>query len=307
MAGIDFQLSLTEYDAAGNAYRTIDNLGRINETDYDAAGRTVKTIQNYDANGLDRKRPARRDRHRLRRYGDVPVRFRRPAGHHDRLRRQRQQRRHAGDDEVPVHVADQRLVADRRRLSRRHTPATFRRSPGNLTRTGGIATAMVANHGYGTISGSALAGRTRRATTVGCKSSTATPTTFTFAVPSDTPTTATGNIQVRAFAADQDVTTTDYDRLGRDHSTTDQRGVTHKYTYDSAGRLSEDAATTPGGWRRTWIMRSQAIGTTYDDLGRVQAVTSYADTAETTVVNQVFDEYDGWGNLAREWQANGAG
>ena len=50
----------------------------------------------------------------------------------------------------------------------------------------------------------------------------------------------------------------------------------------------------------------QAIGTTYDDLGRVQAVTSYADTAETTIVNQVFDEYDGWGNLAREWQANSA-
>ena len=47
MAGIDFQLQLTRYDSAGRAYRTIDNLGRINETRYDAAGRTIRTIQNY--------------------------------------------------------------------------------------------------------------------------------------------------------------------------------------------------------------------------------------------------------------------
>ena len=39
--------SLTRYDSAGRAYRTIDNLGRINETRYDAAGRTIRTIQNY--------------------------------------------------------------------------------------------------------------------------------------------------------------------------------------------------------------------------------------------------------------------
>ena len=48
MAGIDFQLQFIEYDAAGRAYRTIDNIGRINQTDYDAAGRVVRTIQNYE-------------------------------------------------------------------------------------------------------------------------------------------------------------------------------------------------------------------------------------------------------------------
>jgi YD repeat-containing protein len=52
-AGIDFQLSLTEYDSAGRAYRTIDNLGRINETQYDDAGRTIRTIQNYDDGDVD--------------------------------------------------------------------------------------------------------------------------------------------------------------------------------------------------------------------------------------------------------------
>ena len=44
--GINFQLQLVEYDTAGRAYRTKDNLGRISQTVYDAAGRTVRTIQN---------------------------------------------------------------------------------------------------------------------------------------------------------------------------------------------------------------------------------------------------------------------
>jgi RHS repeat-associated protein len=53
LAGVDFQLQLTDYDAAGRAYRTLDNLGRINETQFDAAGRTVRTIQNYDDGEVD--------------------------------------------------------------------------------------------------------------------------------------------------------------------------------------------------------------------------------------------------------------
>ena len=53
LAGIDFQLQLMEYDSAGRAYRTLDNLGRINETQFDDAGRTVRTIQNYDDGDVD--------------------------------------------------------------------------------------------------------------------------------------------------------------------------------------------------------------------------------------------------------------
>ena len=44
----------------------------------------------------------------------------------------------------------------------------------------------------------------------------------------------------------------------------------------------------------------QAIGTTFDDVGRVASVTSYSDQSMTTVVNQVVDAYDGWGNLAEQ-------
>jgi hypothetical protein len=47
------------------------------------------------------------------------------------------------------------------------------------------------------------------------------------------------------------------------------------------------------------------IATTYDDLGRVQTVTSYG--SGETVVNQVKEAYDGWGDLSEEWQSpNGA-
>ena len=56
--------------------------------------------------------------------------------------------------------------------------------------------------------------------------------------------------------------------------------------------------TAPGGWGDV-DHTVQAIGTTYDELGRVQSTASYADTAETTVLNQVFEQYDAWGNLVQ--------
>ena len=44
------------------------------------------------------------------------------------------------------------------------------------------------------------------------------------------------------------------------------------------------------------------LGTTYDDMGRVETLTSFADTAGTMAVNQVKYAYNGWGLLAREYQ-----
>ena len=37
-------------------------------------------------------------------------------------------------------------------------------------------------------------------------------------------------------------------------------------------------------------------------MGRVQYVTSYSDTSGTTIANQIKYDYDGWGNIYREWQ-----
>jgi YD repeat-containing protein len=51
--------------------------------------------------------------------------------------------------------------------------------------------------------------------------------------PDSTDTDATGTDQVK----------TSYDRLGRSVTKTDQRGVQHTYSYDSAGRLLSDAVT----------------------------------------------------------------
>ena len=51
------------------------------------------------------------------------------------------------------------------------------------------------------------------------------------------------------------------------------------------------------------------IETAYDDLGRVQTVTSYAGFDSSTgagtgtPVNQDEYAYDGWGNIVQEWQS----
>ena len=65
--------------------------------------------------------------------------------------------------------------------------------------------------------------------------------------------------------------------------------------------MTLDLATIPSGSLVDSTV--QSIGTTYDDMGRVQFVTSYSGTdGGGTPLNEVFDAYDGWGNLAEEWQ-----
>jgi RHS repeat-associated protein len=98
-----------------------------------------------------------------------------------------------------------------------------------------------------------------------------------------------------------------YDRLGRKTSTTDQRQVTHAYTYDAAGRPSFDAVSLAAGTPATNVASAVlGIGRSYDDVGRVGAVTGYAGTTDaSTVVNQVAYTYDGWGNAIKTEQAHG--
>jgi len=100
-----------------------------------------------------------------------------------------------------------------------------------------------------------------------------------------------------------DHVSTQYDRMGRTTGTTDQRGVVHAYTFDSAGRLSADTVTSLGS---SGIVDGtvRRIDTDYDSIGRVQAVTAYDDTdgEANDIVNEVEYAYDGWGNLAQEWQ-----
>ncbi len=110
-----------------------------------------------------------------------------------------------------------------------------------------------------------------------------------------------GTTKVWTITSGSDHVSTSYDRLGRTTSTADQRGVVHDYTFDSAGRLSADSATSLGS---SGIVDGSVrrIGKSYDDLGRVQTVTGYSDTSGTTAVNQVKYEYNSWGRVYREYQ-----
>lgn len=84
-----------------------------------------------------------------------------------------------------------------------------------------------------------------------------------------------------------------YDYASRKSTLKDQRGTLRTLTYDSVGRMSAETVTTlPAGVDGS-IRR---IGAAFDSLSRKQTVTSYSDTAGTTVVNQVKLTFDGWGN-----------
>lgn len=82
---------------------------------------------------------------------------------------------------------------------------------------------------------------------------------------------------------------------------TPNRGQIGKVRSNAAGRLAADTVTSFGlsGLVDEAVKR---LGTTCDDVGRVETVTSFADPAGTTAVNQVKYAYNGWGRLEREYQ-----
>ena len=99
-----------------------------------------------------------------------------------------------------------------------------------------------------------------------------------------------------------DHTSTAYDLLGRTVTATDQRGVTHTCVYDSAGRLSANKVTDfgPSGNVDTTVTM---ITTGYDDLGRRPDGQEFGlRRGYGNRSNEVLDQYDGWGNLAKEYQ-----
>jgi RHS repeat-associated protein len=101
-----------------------------------------------------------------------------------------------------------------------------------------------------------------------------------------------------------DHTSSSYNLDGGTATTTDQRGVVHTYFYDAAGQLMEDEVTSFGSSGQNVDQTVNAIVTTYDDVGRVVAVSSEGLVGSTeTILNQVQYQYDGWGNLVQEWQS----
>ncbi|HLA85743.1 MAG TPA: RHS repeat-associated core domain-containing protein, partial [Thermoguttaceae bacterium] len=238
-AGFGFQLQLTQYNDAGLAYRTIDDLGRIDETQYDDAGRVVKTIQNY-ADGT-------------------------PAG---------------ADTEQDITVAYE-------------------------YDSGGRLVTMTANNAKG--SGDPEAQATKYLYTSPINAAWQTAVVYPDSADALT---QNGTTKVWTITSGSDHVSTLYDRLGRTETTTDQRGIVHTYTYDTAGRLAVDAVTAPGGWGNV-DHSVEAVVTTYDDVGRVEYVTSYSSSNPAEwdfehTVNQVKYEYNEFGEVNREYQEHNA-
>jgi RHS repeat-associated protein len=109
--------------------------------------------------------------------------------------------------------------------------------------------------------------------------------------PDSSDTTSSGTDQVKVTR----------DRLGRTLTSTDQRGVVHTYSYDTAGRLLSDSVTSLGS---SGIVDGniRRIEYGYDDLSRVNLITSYNSASGGSIVNQVATTYDGWGNVIKSQQ-----
>ena len=100
-------------------------------------------------------------------------------------------------------------------------------------------------------------------------------------------------------ASERDVYTTN--ALGERTSFTDRAGTTHAYAYDVIGRQTTDAVTALGAGVDGAVRR---IESGYDTLGHVTTVTSFNAVTGGTATNQVARAYNGFGQLATEWQSH---
>ena len=91
-----------------------------------------------------------------------------------------------------------------------------------------------------------------------------------------------------------------YNNLGEATEKVDRDGVTHAYGYDLAGRLVSDQAKFDARTGPAIDRTVQKLTYGYDALGR-QVLLSSKDGADH-VINQVKRQYNGFGQLAIEWQ-----
>src|SRR5205085_1809729 len=81
---------------------------------------------------------------------------------------------------------------------------------------------------------------------------------------------------------------------------TDRNGSVHTYSYDVVGRQTADAVTTLASGVDGAIRR---IEMAYDTAGRAYLFTSYDAATSGSIVNQVQQQFNGLGQLTREYQA----
>jgi RHS repeat-associated protein len=92
-----------------------------------------------------------------------------------------------------------------------------------------------------------------------------------------------------------------YNFLGEKTGFTDQNGTTHGYTLDVLGRLTADIVTAFGSGVDQTIKR---LGYSFETGGRPYQQTSFTNTGGTSILNQVQDAYNGYGQLVDEYQSH---
>jgi hypothetical protein len=85
-----------------------------------------------------------------------------------------------------------------------------------------------------------------------------------------------------------------YNRQGQRKSLTDQNGNVHLYLFDGLGRQTADRITTLGDGVDGAVRR---IERSYEVRGMVEKITSYNSATSGSVVNQVQNVYNGFGQL----------
>jgi RHS repeat-associated protein len=91
-----------------------------------------------------------------------------------------------------------------------------------------------------------------------------------------------------------------YNLQGEMLTKTDQNGTVHTFGYDVLGRLISDAVTACNSSNiDTSVMR---ITESYNTQGLLDKVTSYSSASGGTVVNQIQNVYNGFGQLTKQYQ-----
>jgi RHS repeat-associated protein len=93
-----------------------------------------------------------------------------------------------------------------------------------------------------------------------------------------------------------------YNQLAEVTQFTDPAGTVHTYRFDQFGRLVDDVVPTLASGVDGTIRR---IARTYADDGRAVTISSWNGTSGGTILNEVKQEYNAWGQLHLDWQAHG--
>jgi RHS repeat-associated protein len=109
------------------------------------------------------------------------------------------------------------------------------------------------------------------------------------------PDTSTGN----PASSEKDQFT--YNALGQTLTKTDRNGTVHTYAYDILGRIVSDTVSTLGSGVDGGVRR---IETAYDTQGNAYLLTSYDAATSGNIVNQVQRQFNGLGQMTREWQSH---